>query len=262
MTSTQPRKWDGRATAYAETFAGQCAHAIGPLLDALGAGPGETLLDAGTGAGAVAAEAVIRGCTVIAVDPEADMLALAGIAAPGAVLVRAALPSVPLPEASTDIVVANFVLNHVPDPGAATTELQRLLRPGGRLGASVWPAAATPLRALWDEVLAVAGVVVPARVPAVDALGTPDGLAALLAGAGLTVRDAWLHEFEHVVDPRLWWSGPARGVAGIGQAYLAQDPAGRAAMQAAYDRLTPPLLGPDGLLHLRGAAVLATAVRP
>jgi SAM-dependent methyltransferase len=262
VTSPHPRKWDGRASAYAETFAGQCAHAIGPLLDAVGARPGETLLDVGTGAGAVAGDALGRGCTVIAVDPEADMLALAAAAAPGAVLVRAALPSLPLPDASTDIVVANFVLNHVPDTAAAAAELRRVLRPGGRLGTSVWPATATPLRALWDEVLADSGIVVPARVPAVDALGTPEGLAALLAGAGLTVRDAWLHEFEHVVAAELWWSGPARGVAGIGQTYLAQDTAGRTAMRAAYDRLSARHLGPDGLLHLHGAAVLATAVRP
>ena len=66
------RKWDGRATAYAETFAGQCAHAIEPLLDALDPRPGETLLDVGTGAGAVAAAAQGRGCAVIAVDPEDD----------------------------------------------------------------------------------------------------------------------------------------------------------------------------------------------
>ncbi len=260
MTSPT-RKWDGRATAYAETFAGQCAHAIAPLLDALDPRPGETLLDVGTGAGAVAAAALGRGCAVVAVDPEEDMLALAGAAAPGALLVKAALPSLPLPAATTDIVVANFVLNHVPDPMAAASELRRVLRPGGRLGASVWPAVATPLRALWDDVLADAGIAAPARLPAVDMLGTPAGLADLLTAAGLQVRNAWLHEFEHVVDAELWWSGPARGVAGIGQTYLAQDAAGRAAMRASYDRLSRRRLGADGLLHLRGAAVLATATR-
>jgi hypothetical protein len=35
MTSTLPRKRDGRAGAYADTFAGQRAHTIGPLLDAI-----------------------------------------------------------------------------------------------------------------------------------------------------------------------------------------------------------------------------------
>lgn len=261
MTTAPPRKWDRRAIAYAETFAGQCAHAIEPLLGALDPRPGEALLDVGTGAGAVAAAAQGRGCVVIAVDPEADMLELAGVAAPGAVLVRAALPSLPLADASVDVVVANFVLNHVPDADDAVRELGRVLRPDGRLGASVWPAGARPLRVLWDDVLADAGIAVPPRLAAVDALGTPEGLAAVLAGAGLEVCDAWLHEFEHVVDPELWWSAPARGVAGIGQTYLAQDPAGRKTMRAAYDRLSRRHSAADGLLHLKGAAVLAVAVR-
>ena len=255
------RKWDGRADAYAETFAGQCAHAIEPLLDALDPRAGETLLDVGTGAGAVAAAALARGCAVIAVDPESDMLDLARLAAPGAALVRAALPCLPVPDASVDVVVANFVLNHVPEVAGSVIELLRVLRPGGRLGASVWPAGATPLRALWDDVLADAGITVPARNPAVDALGTPEGLAALLTSSGLQVNDAWVHGFEHVVDAELWWSAPARGVAGIGQTFLAQDEPGRAAMRASYDRLSKHHRGPDGLLRLRGAAVLATATR-
>ncbi len=210
----------------------------------------------------MAAAAQRRGCAVIAVDPEADMLDLARAAAPGATFVLAALPELPLPDSSVDVIVANFVLNHVLDAATATAELRRLLRPRGALGVSVWPAAAPPLRALWDDVLAEAGIAVPPRVPAVDALGTPEGLAALLAGAGLQVSDAWVLEFEHVVDPEVWWGGPSRGVAGIGQTYLAQDADGRAAMRASYDRLSQRHLGADGLLHLQGAAVLATATRP
>jgi SAM-dependent methyltransferase len=262
VTTAPARKWDGRAAAYADTFAGQCAHAIGPLLAALDPRPGETLLDVGTGAGAVAAAALRTGCRVIAVDPEADMLELAGVAAPDAVLVQAGLPELPLPDGSVDVIAVNFVLNHVPDVALALDELRRVLRAGGRLGASAWPSDPTPLRQLWDEVLADAGIAVPARVPAVDALGTPEGLSDVLTRAGLTVGEAWLHPFEHVVDPELWWSAPERGVAAIGQTYLAQDQAGREAMRAAYDRLSRRHVGPDGRLHLRGSAVLATAVRP
>ena len=62
-------KWGGRAQAYAETFAGQCAHAISPMLDALDLQPGERLLDVGTGAGAVAVAALVRGVRVTAADP-------------------------------------------------------------------------------------------------------------------------------------------------------------------------------------------------
>jgi len=40
---------------------------------------------------------------------------------------------IPLPDTSLDVVFANMVLQHCPDPLAAIRELTRLLRPGGRL---------------------------------------------------------------------------------------------------------------------------------
>nr|WP_300147358.1 methyltransferase domain-containing protein [Propionicimonas sp.] len=258
-------KWAGRAHAYAETFAGQCAHTIPVLLDALDPRPGSRLLDVGTGAGAVAAAAVARGCAVTAVDPAADMLELAAVAAPTASLVRASLPGLPFPDGAFDLVSANFVVNHVPDPRAAVSELARVLAPGGRLGVSVWPDDPTPLRRLWDDVVREAGVRRPesaAPLPSdLDFPRTTEGLAGLLGSAGLRVERAWRHEFSHVVEPDLWWSGVTRGVANIGQTYLAQDEFGRSAMTAAFDRLSAPYLRADGRLQLAGAAVLALAVR-
>jgi len=70
-----------------------------------------------------------------------------------------------------------------------------------------------------------------------------------------------VHEFVHVVDPEVWWSGPARGVASVGQLFAAQTPEVLAAMRVVYDRISRRYLGADGLLHLPGAAVLAIAVR-
>ncbi len=258
-------KWAGRAHAYAETFAGQCAHTVPVLLDALDPRPGSRLLDVGIGAGAVAAAAVVRGCVVTAVDPAADMLDLAALAAPRASLARAALPDLPFPDGAFDLVSANFVLNHVPDPRAAAGELARVLAPAGRVAGTVWPDDPTPLRRLWDDVVRDAGVQPPrsvAPLPAdLDFPRTPDGLAGLLSAAGLRVERAWLHEFTHVVEPDLWWSGVTRGVANIGQTYLAQDESGRTAMTAAFDRLSAAYLHADGLLHLAGAAVMALGVR-
>ncbi|MCB0910535.1 MAG: methyltransferase domain-containing protein [Propionibacteriaceae bacterium] len=259
------QKWSGRAQAYAETFAGQCAHSIAPLLDALAPSAGARLLDVGTGTGVAATAALARGCLVTGADPEPDMLALAVEAAPTATFVQAALPRLPFPDAAFDLVSANFVVNHVPDPAAATRELHRVLAPGGRLGASIWPTTPTPIRTLWDDVVAAAGVPVPNTVTrlaaTLDFPRTPAGLAGLLDGAGLVVERAWLQEFVHVVDPDLWWSGVTRGVANIGQVWLAQAEAGRASLRAAYDELSRPFLQPDGRLHLPGAAVLAVARR-
>ncbi len=256
-------KWAGKAQAYAETFAGQCAHTVEPMLDVLGTRPGTLLLDVGTGAGAIAVAALARGCEVVAVDPESDMLALAAVRAPGASMTLGELPGLYLDQ-RFDAIAANFVLNHVAEPLASVRCLVGLLRPGGRVAAAIWPTEPWPLQSLWSEVVDAAGAVRPpvAKLPpARDFARTPQGLAGLFEASGLTVERAWLHEFVHVVDPDTWWSGPARGVSSMGQLFQAQTPEVLVAMRAAYDRLSGGCLGTDGLLHLPGAAVMVSAVR-
>lgn len=258
------RAWSGKAAAYAQTFAALCGHTVEPLLDAIGAVEGAAVLDVGTGTGAVAAAALARGCIVTAVDPDPEMLAMAAAAAPGAVLVDAALPRLPLPDAAFDLVAANFVLNHVGDPRAAAAEVARVVRPGGCVGATIWPRPMTPLHRLWEDVIDDAGVERPpsAALPAaLDYARTPDGLAGVLRSAGLQPTAAVVHEFVHVVDPDVWWSGPARGVATVGAVLEAQPPATVDAMRRAYDERCAQHLGDDGLLHLPTAAVLVVARR-
>ncbi len=76
-------KWTGKAQAYAQTSALLCAEVVEPMLDELAPTPGQRLLDIGTGTGAVAAAALARGCQVVAIDPEPDMVAMAAQAATG-----------------------------------------------------------------------------------------------------------------------------------------------------------------------------------
>lgn len=78
------RAWDGRAEAYARSFAHLCAYTAPMLLDAAGVTAGVRVLDAGTGPGTVAALAVARGARVTAVDAEPSMVATAAAAVPQA----------------------------------------------------------------------------------------------------------------------------------------------------------------------------------
>jgi SAM-dependent methyltransferase len=228
------------------------------LLDAVRAGPGVRVADVGCGTGSLTAAAVARGAVVTAVDAEPDMVRATAARTPGAAVALGALPVLPLRTASFDAVAANFVINHVARPAAAVAELRRCTRPGGRVGVTVWPRPSPPLQRLWDQVIEAAGVTrppVPAGFPR-----TCEGLGGLLRQAGLTEVEPGIVEWEHRVDPELWWSGAAGGLASIGAVVARQDEATERRMKAAYDRLAGAHLDDAGRLCLRTAAVLATGV--
>jgi arsenite methyltransferase len=103
--------------------------------------PGETVLDLGCGAGTdllIAAQMVGPEGRVIGVDMTPSMLDRArrsaeemGLA--GVELHQALIESLPVPDASIDLVTSNGVIDLVPDKDAALDEIDRVLRPGGRL---------------------------------------------------------------------------------------------------------------------------------
>ena len=102
---------------------------------------GERVVDVGSGAGMdsmIAARAVGPDGRVIGVDMTPAMLASAtGAAAAGAfanVEFREGLAeALPVPDGWADLVISNGVINLVPDKAAAYGEVDRVLRPGGRV---------------------------------------------------------------------------------------------------------------------------------
>jgi arsenite methyltransferase len=103
--------------------------------------PGERVLDLGCGAGTdslVAAQMVGDGGRVIGIDMTPEMLAKARVAAAelGAAnveFVEGEIEQLPLPDESVDVVISNGVIDLVPDKDAVFAEIQRVLRPGGRI---------------------------------------------------------------------------------------------------------------------------------
>ena len=122
------------------TFSLGCGNAVG------GADlqPGETVLDLGSGGGLecfIAARLVGEGGRVIGVDMTSEMLdrsrAAAGRMGLANVEFREGLiESLPVETAAVDVIISNCVINLSPNKPAVLAEMQRVLKPGGRLAIS------------------------------------------------------------------------------------------------------------------------------
>jgi ubiquinone/menaquinone biosynthesis C-methylase UbiE len=138
--------WDRAASHYEAGWARQLRPSQDRLLEMAALGEGESVLELACGTGLVtfrAAEAVGRGGRVVATDISDAMVervreeaAERGL---GQVTVeRADAATLPYPDASFDAVVCSLGLMYVPDVPAVLEGALRVLRPGGRLVASVW----------------------------------------------------------------------------------------------------------------------------
>ena len=216
-----------------------------PIADAL-------LLDVGAGTGVLADVATGMGARCVEIDVAAAMLARPrpdrprrGVAADGRRL--------PFGDATFDVVTAGCSLSHVDDPDRMLREIRRVLRPGGAVLASTFPASGTshPVRACVEEVLAECGYrrapwyrqLSSVREAQVDTAGALEELARAARFGRVTARtvtvDTGITASEHLVDYRLGVAQHAEFLAGL-------DAAGRRTIRAtAIARLSdepPPLV--------------------
>jgi arsenite methyltransferase len=158
---------------------------------------GETVLDLGSGGGLdviLSARRVGEGGMAYGLDMTDEMLTLAEQNAAEAGVcnvkfVKGNIESIPLPDASVDVVISNCVVNLSLDKPAVFAEIVRVLRPGGRIGIS--------------DVAADDALTDSERARAAEALGCTAGAlekseyGRLLEAAGLTkVSVEFTHEYE------------------------------------------------------------------
>ncbi len=122
--------------ATAESFAGVANHWLLGRIE-----PGSVVLDLGCGAGTdllIAAQMTYPAGRVIGVDMTSSMLNRARKSArdmgmENVELHESLIEELPLDDGSVDVVISNGVIDLVPDKDAVFDEIDRVLRPGGRL---------------------------------------------------------------------------------------------------------------------------------
>jgi SAM-dependent methyltransferase len=106
------------------------------LANALGIGPGSTVVDVGAGTGLYTAQLTARGATVIAVEPLEAMRDALAEELPDVLVLAGTAESLPLDSGSADAIVAAQSFHWFDGP-TTLPEFHRVLRPGGRLGV-IW----------------------------------------------------------------------------------------------------------------------------
>ena len=122
---------------------------LGLILAAVAEGPHAQVLEVGCGDGRFSEQLRDElGARVVAMDFSPGMAAQA--ARRGLDVQIGDIQLMPWPDDTFDVVVANWMLYHVPDLDRGLQEIRRVLRPGGRLIASTM--GLRHMRELWDLV--------------------------------------------------------------------------------------------------------------
>ena len=241
------------------------------LVDALRAGPGQTVLELACGPGETglrAAERVRPGGKLIATDAAEPMVELVRERAKQLGLddVEARVMDaewIDLPTASVDAVVCRWGYMLLADPGAALRETRRVLRPGGRVSLAAWSEAP---RNPWSSVVG-AELVARGRMerpepgaPGQFAWADPQVIRDHLEDAGFTGVEVETLEFTFAyADLDAWWDVQLDLSPSLGQTVGDMTPAERDELRDALDAKLAPFVRDDGSVELPAATNVAAA---
>lgn len=145
---------DAVVPSFARPFTGAILQAVSDLH------PGR-ILDLGCGSGATARDLLVAwpAATVLGIDTRLEAVAVAASRSVQELGWAAAeAGQLPFRDASLDLVVAQQVVQFLPEYSVACREMSRVLRPGGRLVVASWSAGGNPVLATLDRILLGTGL--------------------------------------------------------------------------------------------------------
>jgi len=237
------------------------------MLDAVGVGEGDRLLDVASGPGYVAAAAAARGATVTGVDFSPAMVAKARSLHRGPALsfVVGDAHHLPAPDCSFDAVAMGFGMLHLGRPEAAIAEALRVLRPGGRFAFTVWapPDRSVGFRLVLDAVERHGEPVRLPHGPDFFHYSRPEAAEAALTAAGFTaVRVSELALVWRPPGPEAVFPAFVEGTARTGGLLRRQPDAARRAIEREVAAAARRFVTAAGTVEIPMPAVLAVAARP
>jgi len=224
----------------------------------------------GTGEPGLSIAPLVPRGRVVLTDLVAEMLEIAErrARAKGITNVETAVCSaddLPFDEGRFDSVSVRFGYMFFPDMGGATAELARVLKPGGRLCASVWvKPEANPWTAIALRAIATEAVVAPPDPdgPNMFRCAAPGVVTALFEGAGLRDVVEWDVPVELVTrSPEEYWDMISEHVSLAVAALQRVDDAARARVRA-HALAEVAAFESDGTIRVPGTARCIVGTRP
>jgi ubiquinone/menaquinone biosynthesis C-methylase UbiE len=196
------------------------------FVDLLEVRAGQRALDVGCGPGALTAPLVDRlgADHVSAIDPSAPFVETCRARFPEVDVRRGSAESLPWDDDSYDVAAACLVVHFMTDPVAGMSEMRRVTRDDGWVGATVWDLAGSraPMAPLWTAMAEVS----PQQPDERDLQGgSRESLRSIMEGAAL--RDVEVVELPvTVTHPSFeeWWQPYLHGVGPAGEVVASLDP--------------------------------------
>lgn len=158
------------------------------LVQRVGIGRGEQVLDVACGSGNAAIRAAQAGGRVTGVDPTPELFEagrrLADESGVTVDWVEGDAEALPFEDETFDVVLSTFGAMFAPRHEVVAAELARVLRPGGRLGLCSW----TPEGIQGEFFRTIGALVPPAPDFALLPWGSPEHVSKLFAGSGIALE--------------------------------------------------------------------------